>query len=1424
MDAVVTFNEIHYHPASSRKQEFIELHNQMAIRVDLSGWRLSGGVDFTFPEGTVLEPGSYELVRGSIFSGQLSNSGETLSLRDRNDRLMDWLAYQDNAPWPVGSDGSGMSLAKLRPSLASGEALIWAPSRKSDGSPGRANNAVATGGDLWLSEVGPGFVEFQNLGTTSLSLADYTISTSAKEPVSLEGSLEPGVLNTRQDDAIMAGEALFLKDAAGHLLDAVRVETWPQARRSNDARWHRVGAATSNAPNSVVLHEDVVIHEIMYHFPPLYDQPGTLDNEFTERDEERVELYNRGAIDMDLSGWELDQGIRYAFPDGTILSAGAFLLVARDAESLASKYPDILVAGDFNGTLSNRQDHLVLRDDQGNIADEVRYADSGRWPSEADGEGSTLQLLDPWADNALPESWIASDESSKSEWVDIIYEGRASQPMRSNNPDNYHEFLMGLLDAGEALIDNVRVIEDPQGAAIDLMRNGTFDKTNIFSGTLNDWRLLGTHAHSHTQLIEGNPALRLVADGAIEHTYNNTYNNASSTFLTGHRLEDTLTYAISLRAKWLSGSPQLNTRLYLNRLAKTYLLPIPDQLGSPGTGTPINMGPSLSALDIQPVSPKANESISITITASDAQGIDSLTLHYRTPNVSWQSTTMIGSQNRYEGDIPGHPLGTVIQWHIEARDLTGTSSFFPAKGPDSRALLRVSTSLADEARHTVRLILWPDEHAAMLRPEHAVSNGRVGGTLIVNDQDYHHDVAVRLRSSPFGRRGDRAGYNISLGKDQPFRGVHDYIAIDRGSVMPNGNSNGFFEVKSGAGVNELIVNQIAQRARGIPTNHEDVIFIETPDTEDSSVAQLRMARYGPRYLDGQFENGAAGATHKLELIYYPTATMNGRPDGLKGPYNAVLGNDIQDMRDDKEAYRFNYLPTNNRDSDDFTGIIRLADAFSTRTDSLRREKVPEAIDVDQWMRTFAFQSLIGVADTYNMGLEHNLVLYTRPSDQRVLAMPWDLDHAFFYTPTADLLGRGGTNFARVINLPEYTRLFYGHLDDIIPRAFNTQDMAPWIAHLNDVTGNQYDERILNYIDRRASHVRAKLQNVVSRRFEITTNRGEPITTDMPSITLEGHGWVNVRNIRNEITGTLLPLTWTDLNVWQSDISLALGVNEIILQAVDFQGNDIGSIFMPGSDRITITHTGDHEAASSKNLRISEIHYHPAADSTVSEFIELQNIGSATGDLTGIRFTRGLEWELTAPHLLERGEVILLVPMYSAIDPTLPFLGMYQDSALSNGGETLRLEDRIGGLIHELQHEDSLPWPEEADSRGYSLVARGGSANDPRAWRASIKPGGSPGLPYPTSSFDGTSLLHCAFGARMPLELSENESTLTMRFRTLADDFVWTLQGSLDLISWEEVNAEISNRQQDHDTSILTWTRSSVFFYYRLALSEAPSKP
>ncbi|MEX0641247.1 MAG: lamin tail domain-containing protein, partial [Pirellulales bacterium] len=159
LDAAVVFNEIMYNPAVNGTPEWIELHNELSYNVDLSGWRIEGAVELTFGSGTLIaasgylvatiDPGALTSATGysgaiGPWTGSLDNGGETIRLRNNNDRIMDEVDYGDDNRWPVGPDGSGATLAKLRPQTASGTPENWGTSDQLGGTPGALNFAQST--------------------------------------------------------------------------------------------------------------------------------------------------------------------------------------------------------------------------------------------------------------------------------------------------------------------------------------------------------------------------------------------------------------------------------------------------------------------------------------------------------------------------------------------------------------------------------------------------------------------------------------------------------------------------------------------------------------------------------------------------------------------------------------------------------------------------------------------------------------------------------------------------------------------------------------------------------------------------------------------------------------------------------------------------------------------------------------------------------------------------------------------------------------------------------------------------------------------------------------------------------------------------------------------------------------------------------
>src|SRR6188768_3932442 len=123
-DSAVVINEVHYHPANEAAQtEWIEIRCLHGVDVDLSGWQLEGGVNYTFPAGTVINGRALLVVAQNPaalpgvtalgpWTGKLDNGGEEVRLVNNSDRVMDRLTYSDDGDWPTGADGSGATLAR----------------------------------------------------------------------------------------------------------------------------------------------------------------------------------------------------------------------------------------------------------------------------------------------------------------------------------------------------------------------------------------------------------------------------------------------------------------------------------------------------------------------------------------------------------------------------------------------------------------------------------------------------------------------------------------------------------------------------------------------------------------------------------------------------------------------------------------------------------------------------------------------------------------------------------------------------------------------------------------------------------------------------------------------------------------------------------------------------------------------------------------------------------------------------------------------------------------------------------------------------------------------------------------------------------------------------------------------------------------
>jgi hypothetical protein len=860
---------------------------------------------------------------------------------------------------------------------------------------------------------------------------------------------------------------------------------------------------------------------------------------FLENPEQWIELYNRGASAINLAGWSLDAGVRYVFSAAASLPPGGYLVVARDPEALRQKYPTLAPVGPWEGRLSGSGERVVLRDQRGNPVDDVTYHTGGRWSAAADGGGSSLELRDPAADNSLGEVWAASLEGPKSKWQTITYRGVGSQLFTTPGDAQYQELVIGLLDAGEVLLDDVTVKEIAATGEVQLIQNPGFDTS------LSRWRVIGNHRAEWVEDPDDatNHVMRMVATGMTEHMNN----HAETTVKDGARfvtLDDRKTYEISLRARWISGSPQLNTRLYFNRLPRTTVLEMPSHWGTPGARNSQfkdNVGPTFTGFQHLPAVPPPGEPVEVRIRAQDPQGVSACTLRWSTNAAAWFNVPMtLGADGTYSASVPGHPAGRVVQFYIESADAAGAISHYPAEGPSSRALYQVEDRQANLAlAHNIRIIMTATDAAWLLSRTNLMSNGRIGCTVVYDETEVFYDCGVRLKGSEHGRPQEvRIGFNLEFNPDQPFRGVHSTVALDR-----SGGGNRF-------GQDEILINHIVDRAGGVPSMHNDLIRMIGPTRNFSGSAILQMSRYNPIFLDSQYEDGAENPVFEVEYYYGLSETIPSGPEGLKAPQEAgVTGNQMQDLGDDKENYRLGFTIKNARDKDDFETIIPYLKMFSLPQAAFVAA-AEERLDVEEWLRAFALGQMCGAGDNYTgSGAGHNIQVYVRPSDQKLIHLIWDTDFAFTQGAGDGFENNG--DLQKLLSKPANRHSYYGHIEQILQTTYNTSYMSYWADHYDNFLPGQDFKQYLDYIGQRARTA----SNALPRRvgFGITSNGGQPFVTNSSIASIAGRAWVDVKSIRLAGSDTGVDLTWTTWTNWVARVPIILGSNTVYLNAYHMDG-------------------------------------------------------------------------------------------------------------------------------------------------------------------------------------------------------------------------------------------------------------------------------
>ena len=416
----VVINEIHYHPANwavgggddAEDLQFLELYNAGAVSVDLSDWAFTGGIAHTFASETTLDVGEYlVLAKDAVFlqnnvdppipggvqvfqwdiGGDLNNNGESVTLLDDLSSVVDTLEFDDAAPWPTDADGFGPSLELTNPGFDNWFGLVWRASSGTNGTPG-VQNSVYSEDPIILGETPARGSIITSLTEVAVTFAE-PVSNVVASNLAVNSSLATNVTCDDCVGGLGAGPYHFAGFAAP-TVSPINVALAPGSIEDEDSNpfagdtW----IYSFDPP-------DIVINELHYN-------PDGADDL-----EEFIELYNAEPDSVDISDWSLTEfsAQGYTFPPSTFLAAGDYIVVARYPAALQSATGFLTPhQWDPDDKLANDGEAVALQDDLGIIVDRVVYDDNAPWPEEPDGDGPSLELINPVLDNALPGAWAAS--------------------------------------------------------------------------------------------------------------------------------------------------------------------------------------------------------------------------------------------------------------------------------------------------------------------------------------------------------------------------------------------------------------------------------------------------------------------------------------------------------------------------------------------------------------------------------------------------------------------------------------------------------------------------------------------------------------------------------------------------------------------------------------------------------------------------------------------------------------------------------------------------------------------------------------------------------------------------------------------------------------------------------------------------------
>jgi hypothetical protein len=577
--------------------------------------------------------------------------------------------------------------------------------------------------------------------------------------------------------------------------------------------------------------------------------------------------------------------------------------------------------------------------------------------------------------------------------------------------------------------------------------------------------------------------------------------------------------------------------------------------GRPNSVAQTNVAPLILGVGHYPVVPRSTDAVAITAHILDESpfGVTARLFYRVDGEPAFSSTPMADDGQHGDGApadgvfgalLPARPNNTIVEFYVSATDAQGNTRTWPAPVQPAgtqaaNCLYQVDDSVYDGTQPLHRLITTEAERLELADIGAMVwswSSGAQMNATFISTEAGHTELryltGFRIRGST-ARAYVTKSRRVNFPDDHPWHGQR---AINLNALNPHSD----------------ILGRVLYRLAGVPAQMARAVQVRENNRQ---LAGTNPNPYGFYAEVEVFDNEFAKAHFPLD-----SAGNLYRVDGGNLNYLGEDPNTYRTYMVSGYVYRLYTKKTNSSD-DDWTDLIGLTRVLNTTPDNNYVQAVRSVANVEEWVRYFAVNMLVGNSETaLGTGSEGDCALYRGVVDPRFLLLDRDFNAMVGTGGGVDRNIRCATNqpaVYRFLKTPEFASKYYAELQHQADTTFATANVNALIEQfMGGVLPASDIQQMKDFMAARRQSVLSQIPATFTVASSLPSVAYFPHTTS-PLTELSGTADL-ARTSQVLVNGR--QAVWNPLNAsWTiSNVALLPGVNRVIVEAIDTHGQTVNS--------------------------------------------------------------------------------------------------------------------------------------------------------------------------------------------------------------------------------------------------------------------------